>query len=191
MPDTLFVLTNAPTKEWFEHLVPWLGLIGVAIGALASYLATSAVEARKWRRQQEDRRNEATRVALGEVLEWMDSLERWIFLAMRLTYAYLDESVNRKELEHQWPELISTDRILTLSAKNRAFLADEFKTQILVLARDSDELLKKLKGHKPGVSNAPQHYQEKEEHLKSEPMRLMAELGKTKRAIVDAYLAAH
>jgi hypothetical protein len=61
----------------FDRILDVAGpLVGALIGGLGTYLATRAVEIRRWNQQKKDRLAEAKRNALTKTLDWLDPMDR-------------------------------------------------------------------------------------------------------------------
>ncbi len=70
MPDTM--------------LAALFGLVGVLVGGLITFLATSAIETRRWQQQMKERRAEDMRASLRKAAEWISTVE---FAASRVDAA--------------------------------------------------------------------------------------------------------
>ena len=61
----------------FDRLLDIAGpLVGALIGGLVTYLATRAIEIRRWNQQKKDLLAEAKRNALTKTLDWLDPIDR-------------------------------------------------------------------------------------------------------------------
>ncbi len=51
------------------------GFIGVLVGGIVTYLATSLIESQKWKQQRQDRHTDDRRAALQKAVEWIAPIE--------------------------------------------------------------------------------------------------------------------
>jgi len=111
------------SKSLINVLIPLIGtLIGTLIGGLISYLAITAAEDRKYRREKKDKLQEQQREALALALEWIMPIENALTRASLLGTSFQRHLIDEHKFRHDYPDLISSLANMDPSAHLRVFL---------------------------------------------------------------------
>ena len=89
-------------------IIPVLStLLGIGVGAWATYLTTSKIEAQKWKQQKKDKYLEDRREALKLLLDFIDPIDRSISKASMLASPFRPTypGQNLREWQQRWPDL--------------------------------------------------------------------------------------
>jgi len=134
-PDIVQIGPLVISKSLLDVVSP---LVGTLIGGLITYLATIAVENRKWRREKKDKLQEQKREAFACALEWITPIDIALNRASMLISSYQWQRIDKNKFLRDFPDLISS-LPPDLPAHLRIFLEDAYPKS-LEIVRGFDDL---------------------------------------------------
>jgi hypothetical protein len=121
-PDVVQIGPLVISKAVLDAVAP---LLGTLIGGLITYLATRAVEKRKWEQEKRDRLQEHRREAIGLALEWIAPIHSALTQASLCTRSYLLGIIDVTKFMHDWPKLLSALASKDLPARMQVHLPSD------------------------------------------------------------------
>jgi hypothetical protein len=104
-PDTVQIGSLLISKSILDIVFP---LLGTLIGGFITYLATSVIENRKWKRERVGKLQEQQREAVARALDWMVPLSSALIQVESLTSALQSNSIDEEQFRNKYPDVIST-----------------------------------------------------------------------------------
>lgn len=143
-PDTVQIGSLVISKSLIDVLLP---LLGTLIGGLISYLATTAAEDRKYRREKKDRLQEQQREALALALEWIEPIGNALTRATSVSRSLQMHLIDENQFLHDYPDLIASLANMDPPARLRVFLPKDAYPTVNEIVSELDTIKAKALSH--------------------------------------------